>query len=320
MRTLLVAVVAILASIATALAAVLAPNEIQSTFFTGQAFTASAPNIKYKMVFTADGKMTREPAGGAGSKSEGTWKLTKDGFCTTWKGSKANCYRIADRRRQQMVGDEKAPTTVATVDEMRRLRSGVSSDQIPDRRTLSRQRIGRIPGVLQRLEAHGADIEHDEPPGEAFAEADDLADHLEHHQRADHANEAPTGVPAPAPAEHRAGATTAPEARGAGSGSLGCSAPPPVRLVRADHRRRYRRRGRPPTVTASFLPVGSRHPTRGSASRNCRTVGDDVITTEMAITFTAQVGRVRLDLHMGIHAAERRRRALDLGHADGRHG
>ena len=84
----------------------LAPNEIQSTFFTGQAFTASAPNIKYKMVFTADGKMTREPVGEAGSKSDGTWKLTKDGFCTTWKGSKANCYRIEHRRRQQMVGDE----------------------------------------------------------------------------------------------------------------------------------------------------------------------------------------------------------------------
>ena len=113
MRTLLVAVVAILASIPTALAVVLGPNEIQSTFFTGQAFTASAPNIKYKMVFTADGKMTREPAGGAGSKSEGTWKLTKDGFCTTWKGSKANCYRI------ETVGDNKwsvrkGTTTVAT--------------------------------------------------------------------------------------------------------------------------------------------------------------------------------------------------------------
>src|SRR5262249_4230300 len=29
-----------------------------------------------------------------GSKGEGTWKLTKDGFCTTWKGSKANCFKI----------------------------------------------------------------------------------------------------------------------------------------------------------------------------------------------------------------------------------
>ena len=113
MRALLVVATAFIASIGPAAAAALAPNEIQSTFFTGQAFTASATNIKYKMVFTADGKMTREPAGGAGSKSEGTWKLTKDGFCTTWKGSKANCYRI------ETAGDNKwsvrkGTTTVAT--------------------------------------------------------------------------------------------------------------------------------------------------------------------------------------------------------------
>ena len=108
MRALLVAAAAVIASIGPALAAALAPNEIQTTFFTGQAFTASATNIKYKMVFTADGKMTREPVGGGG-----TWKLTKDGFCTTWKGSKANCYRI------EAAGDnkwsvKKGTTTVAT--------------------------------------------------------------------------------------------------------------------------------------------------------------------------------------------------------------
>jgi hypothetical protein len=46
------------------------------------------------MVFTADGKITREPDGRAGTKDDGTWKLSKDGFCTTWKGSKANCYTL----------------------------------------------------------------------------------------------------------------------------------------------------------------------------------------------------------------------------------
>ena len=51
--------------------------------------------MKFKMVFTADGKMTREPSGQSGSKGEGTWKLSKEGFCTTWKGSKANCFRIS---------------------------------------------------------------------------------------------------------------------------------------------------------------------------------------------------------------------------------
>ena len=73
----------------------LAPKDIQATFFTGHAFTASTPtNIKYKMVFTADGKVTRESLGKAGVKGDGTWKLDKDGFCTAWKGSKANCFRV----------------------------------------------------------------------------------------------------------------------------------------------------------------------------------------------------------------------------------
>jgi hypothetical protein len=95
MRTLFVAGVAGAAFIAPALAAALAPKEIQATFFTGQPFTASTPKgVKYKMVFTANGKITREPAGRAGTKDEGTWKLSKDGFCTTWKGSKANCYTL----------------------------------------------------------------------------------------------------------------------------------------------------------------------------------------------------------------------------------
>ena len=103
MRTLLLAGAAVLASIALAVAAVLAPKDIQATFFTGQAFTAATPsNVKFKMVFTADGKMTREPvARTSGVKGEGTWKLTKDGFCTTWKGSTANCFRI------QTAGDNK---------------------------------------------------------------------------------------------------------------------------------------------------------------------------------------------------------------------
>ena len=95
MRASFAAAVAIAAFITPALAATLAPNEIQSTFFNGQPFTAAATNIKYKMIFSADGKMTREPIGSGGSKGEGTWKLSKDGFCSTWKGSTAaNCYKI----------------------------------------------------------------------------------------------------------------------------------------------------------------------------------------------------------------------------------
>jgi hypothetical protein len=82
-------------------AAKLAPSEIQATFFNGQPFTAATQsNVKFKMTFTADGKMKREPFGG-GAKGEGTWKLSKNGFCTTWKGAKDNCFTVVS------VGDNK---------------------------------------------------------------------------------------------------------------------------------------------------------------------------------------------------------------------
>ena len=71
----------------------LAPADIQKSFFTGEPFTAATPaGIAYKMVFMANGKATREPVGKAGVKGDGSWKLDKNGFCTTWKGSKPNCF------------------------------------------------------------------------------------------------------------------------------------------------------------------------------------------------------------------------------------
>ena len=86
---------ALLAGIGPAGAATVTPNDIQTTFFNGEPFTSSTTqNIKYTMVFTPDGKMTREPLGKAGVKGEGTWKLSKDGFCTTWKNSPANCFNL----------------------------------------------------------------------------------------------------------------------------------------------------------------------------------------------------------------------------------
>ena len=79
----------------------LSPNDIQATFFNGRPFTAATPsNLKFKMTFTADGKMKREPIGG-GARGEGTWALSKDGFCTTWKGAKESCFTVV------AVGDNK---------------------------------------------------------------------------------------------------------------------------------------------------------------------------------------------------------------------
>jgi hypothetical protein len=81
---------------AAAPAAKLSPEQIQSMFFNGQPFTAATnSNVKFKMTFSADGKMKREPAGGGGgARGEGTWKLSKEGFCTTWKSAGANCFTV----------------------------------------------------------------------------------------------------------------------------------------------------------------------------------------------------------------------------------
>ncbi len=74
----------------------LSPTDIQATFFTGQPFTATTPSsLKFKMTFTADGKMKRQPIG-TGSRGEGTWKLSKDGFCTAWKGAQDHCFTVVN--------------------------------------------------------------------------------------------------------------------------------------------------------------------------------------------------------------------------------
>ena len=91
----------------------LAPKEIQAEFFDGKTFTAATTSgTKFKMTFTADGKITREPQDRAGAKGEGTWKLSKEGFCTAWKGSAAICYTLVnvDKNKWSVV---KGATTVA---------------------------------------------------------------------------------------------------------------------------------------------------------------------------------------------------------------
>jgi hypothetical protein len=116
MRARLVGLTAagLLAAVAPAFAAKLAPAEIQTTFFTGKPFTAStASNIRFTMVFAPDGKATREPQGKSGVKSEGMWKLSKDGYCTTWKNSKPSCYTLVTAGQNKW-NVMRGPAVVAT--------------------------------------------------------------------------------------------------------------------------------------------------------------------------------------------------------------
>ena len=73
----------------------MAPSDIQATFFNGQSFNAASPTgTKFKMTFTPDGKMTREPLAQSGNKNAGTWKLNAKGFCTSWEHAKSNCFTV----------------------------------------------------------------------------------------------------------------------------------------------------------------------------------------------------------------------------------
>jgi hypothetical protein len=114
MRAVFAGIAAVLVAVTAIAAGKLTPSEIQATFFTGQPFTASTPQgIRYKMVFTPGGKMTREPVGKSGAKSEGTWKPSKDGYCTTWKNARPNCFTVLNTAENKW-SIMKGTTAVAT--------------------------------------------------------------------------------------------------------------------------------------------------------------------------------------------------------------
>ena len=88
--------------------------DIRTTFFTGQPFTASSPSgTKFTMIFTPDGKMTREPVERSGSKSAGTWKLNAKGFCTAWGHAAANCFTVVPSGENKW-SVQRTSTTIAT--------------------------------------------------------------------------------------------------------------------------------------------------------------------------------------------------------------
>jgi hypothetical protein len=92
----------------------MAPSDIQATFFNGQPFTASTlDGTQFKMTFTSDGKMSREPLAHTGYRNNGTWKLDAKGFCTSWNRAKATCYTIIPSGENKW-SVQKEATVVAT--------------------------------------------------------------------------------------------------------------------------------------------------------------------------------------------------------------
>ena len=112
-RPLAVASILLVCGNAAFAAELMAPSDIKATFFNGQSFTASTPGgTKFKMTFTPDGKMTREPLAESGSKNT-TWKLNATGFCTTWQHAKPNCFTVIPKGENQWAV-QKTATTIAT--------------------------------------------------------------------------------------------------------------------------------------------------------------------------------------------------------------
>jgi hypothetical protein len=92
----------------------MAPSDIRTTFFNGQPFTATSPSgTKFTMIFTPDGKMTREPIERSGTKSAGTWKMNAKGFCTAWGHAAATCFTVVPGGDNKWTV-QKAATTIAT--------------------------------------------------------------------------------------------------------------------------------------------------------------------------------------------------------------
>lgn len=89
------------------------PNDIKATFFNGQPFTAAAPSgAKFKMTFTPDGKMTREPLAQSGKKDTGTWKINTKGFCTSWEHATSNCFTVVPMAQNKW-SVQKIATTIS---------------------------------------------------------------------------------------------------------------------------------------------------------------------------------------------------------------
>src|SRR5262252_6550038 len=139
-----IVVCAILPSGAATAATKLTPAEIQATFFDGAEFTAATPSgIKFKMTFTADGNVRRIPAGNGGARSAGVWKLDENGYCTTWKGGKPNCFSVVAvslKKKYVMRG----PTVIETWS--KRVHSPLHRE-VPDGRGGAGQWIVRVPSI-----------------------------------------------------------------------------------------------------------------------------------------------------------------------------
>lgn len=77
-----------------AAAKTMSPDEIKSNFATGAGFSSTSPSgARFVLVLKADGTATRTPKRGKAA-TPGTWRPSKDGYCSKWSSGTENCYTI----------------------------------------------------------------------------------------------------------------------------------------------------------------------------------------------------------------------------------
>ena len=82
----------------------LPPGEVQWTFFNGPPFTAPTPaDVKFKLTFSSDGKVTRKPLGRSGAKGVGNLKAQQGRVLHDVAGRTVEMLRRAIWSAQQMV-------------------------------------------------------------------------------------------------------------------------------------------------------------------------------------------------------------------------
>ena len=110
MKSGLLAGLIFVATTLTALAAtppnLLTPDQIKTLFGTGKAFTAtSASGIKtYSFTFNSDGTAL-ELLKGAKKGVSGKWRVSDNGYCTSWGGGTEHCYTVDKGAKSYEVRD-----------------------------------------------------------------------------------------------------------------------------------------------------------------------------------------------------------------------
>jgi len=85
----------------------LPPQQIKATFGTGDVFTAtSSGGTVYHIVLKPDGGASRTPKNSSAAVV-GTWRLSDNGYCSTWGKNPESCYTIQQSGTKYTVLDKK---------------------------------------------------------------------------------------------------------------------------------------------------------------------------------------------------------------------